>query len=343
MKMFVALMVAPAWSLKVTWRPAAGRGALVQPPRSGAVAVAAGEGRVLLFGGYAEDTSGARKVVNDLWAFDANSDEWTCLQSDRAAGHSVPQPRLVSAAALTSGGDSMLVFGGWDPQLPGTGGDILADVWSLKLATLEWTRCDPMPVGPTSRHVAVTVNSKLIVHTFRSESSVLVFDERRQTLVEQPTSGPAPSARGLHAAAAVGDQLVVFGGAAQAGEMFNDLFSLDTISWRWERLRADGPGPTARAGACAAAVGSTFILACGAERADDGLLPRSDVWSYDLETAGWERLINDNEGWLRPRNAATLTTLRSGGASGTGSELLMQGGWAPFAETFNDGRILRVS
>ena len=111
-----------------------------------------------------------------------------------------------------------------------------------------------MPRGPSSRHVAVNVGGTVVVHTFRCVASVLVWDPASRSLVEQPTTGEAPSSRGLHAAAAADDHtLVVFGGAAKGGAMVNDAFALDTARWEWRRLAVEaGTWPSARAGACAA-------------------------------------------------------------------------------------------
>ena len=72
-------------------------------------------------------------------------------------------------------GGELLLFGGWDPETAGTGGQILDDVWALDLATRTWTECAPMPRGPSSRHVAVNVNGRVVVHTFRCLDSVLVW------------------------------------------------------------------------------------------------------------------------------------------------------------------------
>ena len=55
-----------------------------------------------------------------------------------------------------------------------------------------------MPRGPTSRHVAATVGGQVAVHTFRCIDSVLVWDPEARQLREQPTTGTAPSSRGLH-------------------------------------------------------------------------------------------------------------------------------------------------
>ena len=111
-------------------------------------------GNVWLFGGYAEPEGKPRHVVNDLLRYDGSG--WQQLQEPidvTLKGGRVrdnrPGPRLATASCVV--GDEMLVFGGWDPQTPGTGGGILDDVWSLSLAKQTWRRlAAPMPGGPAS-------------------------------------------------------------------------------------------------------------------------------------------------------------------------------------------------
>ena len=318
------------------------KGRKVRPPRSGATAATDGK-RVLLFGGYAED----RSATNDLWTFE---DDWRRLEISGGPG-----PRLCSASAVC-GGD-LVIFGGWDPQREGTGGVITDDVWRLDLDTLEWTELPAMPRGPCSRHVAVAVGDIVVVHTFRCRDSVLVYDATSQTMREQPTTGNAPSSRGLHAAARCGRDVVVFGGADKSGTMRSDVLALDTTSWTWRTIRSDDDDdvrhnrPTPRAGATAAALDDhIFLVCCGAEASDTGLVPRSDLWALDLHSSNapeWTLLIDDHPSPSIPRrNAATLTFLDSDPSSssdgGTTTRFLLHGGWHPFVRTYDDTAILVV-
>lgn len=265
-------------ALSASWQPAAGSSwessfRTSSPPRSGATAAADEAGTVWLFGGYAEPDEKPRDVVNDLLRYDGT--DWAQLQPIKPKLGGLlrgrtnrPGARLASASSIVGG--EMLLFGGWDPQTAGTGGVILDDVWSLHLASQQWTKCaTPMPRGPTSRHVAVNVGGVLIVHTFRCTDAVLVWDGESRSLREQPTTGPAPTSRGLHVGAAADDHtLVVFGGAAKDGGMVDDAFALDTRSWQWRRLATAGANrPSPRAGACAATLpgGGGIVVCCGAE------------------------------------------------------------------------------
>lgn len=50
------------------------------------------------------------------------------------------QARLVAQAGVCVVGGHVWLVGGWDPAAPGSGGDILSDVWRLDLATWAWTQ-----------------------------------------------------------------------------------------------------------------------------------------------------------------------------------------------------------
>ncbi|KAJ8612220.1 hypothetical protein CTAYLR_002917 [Chrysophaeum taylorii] len=313
----------------VRWSAAGG--ATISPPRSGHTAAVDAQGTVWLFGGYAED--GERRVTNDVWKLDGESWERVVLEGGG------PGPRLCSASCIV--GSRFLLFAGWDPQETGTGGVILDDVWALDLENLAWEKLGTVPRGPVSRHVAVATPRGVVLHTFRCLESVLVFDGNEWT--EQPTAGEAPSSRGLHSAALVGDEVVVFGGADKAGDMRADAWGLDTRTWTWRRLAGDSDGPTPRAGSCASSYGTTFLVCCGAERgATGGLVPRSDAWALDVQTGKWTLLIDDPTA-LRPRNAATLSgPLRHRKSDDDTLVFALHGGWHPFVETFDDTHFLEI-
>ena len=331
---------------------------LLAPSRSGHTAAADVDGNVWLFGGYAEeDGEKKRDVVSDLWRFSTGG--WECVQQSapRGSRSDRPGPRLATCSAVIDG--ELLVFGGWDPEEAGTGGSILDDVWALDLSTQKWSQCEPMPRGPTSRHVAAAVGGTLVVHTFRCLASVLVWDKAFRRLVEQPTSGTPPSSRGLHAGAALGEHtLIVFGGAAKDGGMSNEAHALDTRTWEWRALATPpseggllgklfGGGfptasaPTPRAGACAAPVDVGIVVCCGAEASTSGLNPRADCWllradEANLDDASWELLAGDEAADApMARNAASLVPLADG-------KLLLTGGWHPFVSTFADSRVLEL-
>ena len=362
----------------------------IQPPRSGANTVSCG-GKILTFAGYAEEIDAAtsaveRYVVNDLWEFERYQDEtseWGWKQRI-ADGHDKksPGPRLAFAMTSLPSSSKAFVLGGWDPQVPGTGGIILDDVAMLNSDSLTWStnptdkegKLSVIPDGPTSRHVAVAISDDtIIVHNHRCVDHVLLMktlDEEQNKVqwIRQKTSGEAPSSRGLHCAAAIsspssdGTNMCIFGGAAQNGLMSNEAFVLDTSSWKWTKIDCGENAPLPRAGACLCALDDNSVLLFGgATPTEGGLLGLNDVWVLhvdDLNTGKgrWECLIehqsvdSDSSSTLPPgRNAATLTEidakkmLPGKAADECDKCYLLQGGWAPFKKTYNDVFVLRIS
>ena len=359
----------------------------IHPPRSGANTVSCG-GKILSFAGYAEEGTGSsveRHVVNDLWEFVPYQEdaEWGWKQRQRIANsddnedteRERPGPRLAFAMAALPA--YSFVLGGWDPQVPGTGGVILDDVSMLDADSLTWSnptdvdgKLSTIPGGSTSRHVAVALSDDTIcVHNHRCSDHVLLLrtshedDQNKVRWDRQQTSGDAPSSRGLHCAAAIGGMnICIFGGAAQNQSMSNEAFVLDTTTWKWTKIDCGENAPAPRAGACLVSLDDTSVLLFGgATPTEGGLLGLNDVWVLhvdDFETGKghWNCLIehqavdNDGSNALPPgRNAASLTeidasTMLPGSMSAENSKcFLLQGGWAPFRMTYNDVFVLRIT
>ena len=310
---------------------------MTAPKVSGhATAVDLRTGNVLVFAGLTG--SAGSPCTNDLWSFDGTA--WQKLDTIGEG----PGPRMYSAAATL--GQNLYVFGGWDPEAPGSGGTFKDDVWKLHLPTLTWTQLDPMPCGPVSRHVACTVGETVVVHTFRG---VLTLDGASGILHEQPTSGEAPSAISMCAASSLGDSaMMIFGGSSKTQQMSSDVYVLDTSSWEWRRLHTaqdEGqPVPTPRASSCAAPAGGSSCvifggagLGGGGYNGGAGLVASDETWrvTVDGNVASWELLKPKGE-VPHARVAASLCPLPSGG-------FLLQGGWDPASkETFGATSVLGI-
>lgn len=336
----------------------------IDPPRSGHVAFSAdgGSGAALpfVFGGYCEEVDGdavTRFATDELWGWiGGDSGGWKKIDQKGE----VPGPRLASAAAVLGG--RPYLFGGWDPQLPGTGGIILDTVHRLDPSTLTWSEISAtVPGGPTSRHVALALpgGTDALVHNHRCTDHVLVFDSSTETFRQQKTTGNAPSSRGLHCAVMCSRNAVVFGGAAQTGTMSNEAFLLDTESYKWTKLQfgtsVDAPRPSPRASPCFFSISpNCAILFGGAETTESGLNGRADLWALHFDPkqgiARWELLISDDarekEGAVvpPPRNAASITEIEVQGKDATEGDrtFLLQGGWAPFKITHADSYFLNI-
>ena len=245
------------------------------------------------------------------------------------------------------------MLGGWDPQTEGTGGIILDTIHKLVVSSGKWQELgSPLPDGPTSRHVSLTLpgSKKALIHNHRCTDHVLILDGDSDIIREQATTGTAPSSRGLHAAAMAGKYAVIFGGAAKDGVMSNEVFLLDTESWDWTPVQLETEEcPSPRAGACMCQYSDNCVLLFGgAETTEVGLNPKGDVWALQFDaqqgTGRWNLVLDETSGEdaPAPRNAATLSKIEPINDKG-GSFYLLSGGWAPFRETWNDCFVLRVS
>jgi len=373
-----SIIVAQAFSavtnkVSAKWTDLSDFVAPVVPPRSGHAAFTPLDvgNRPRVWGGYVEevDANGnvERHVTNDMWEWDGADSGWTKVDQ----GGEVPRPRLAAAMALVN--DRPVLFGGWDPQTPGTGGVILDTLKEFDPPSNSWSVVDArIPDGPSSRHVALSLPSGVaLMHNHRCDDHVIIYSVTKLLNLlygrfsKQPTTGNAPSSRGLHAATMAGDKAIIFGGAAKSGEMSNEAFALDTNTWEWKSITiAGGIAPCPRAGPCLCTISDNCVLLFGgAEATDDGLNPRGDVWvlhfDADAGTGQWELLLDDNGGGESTspggppsRNAATLSEIEYieqafDGTPPRDGEIrkcfVLQGGWAPFRKTYNDCFVLSVS
>jgi hypothetical protein len=363
----------------------------INPPRSGHIAFAL-ENKIYVFGGYAEESVDHRYASNDLWVYDPQQrDGWqpihgavTSTSLDSSGTFKIPQQRLAAAAVTCQlpGGEKKagLVLGGWDSQEAGTGGVILQDIHMYSnggtTTSKSWKKLSFDLAQPTSRLCAVTLNNpnQVLVHNHRCIDHVLIVDLQSSQLIHQPTSGTSPSPRGLHVCVLIPNtnKMVLFGGAAQDGNMSNDVFLLDTETWKWQALEhaaikgegIDTSPPLPRASPCLVALDeSTCLLFGGACRSEQGRLHGcNDMWLLKLiDGVGgtphyyqWTKVHDDGSSNAPPgRNAATLTPLLSGrpavleGPSEADNEntkyFLLSGGWYPFRTTYNDNFVLKVT
>lgn len=349
-------------ALKAEWLPILSA-KTIQPRRSGHTAFSLSPADpTFVFGGYIEKDPTKegepcfREVMNDVWKWDNSKQSW---EEVKASGD-IPGPRLVSASATMNG--KAFIFGGWDPESMGTGGSILDSVHSLDLTNSElvWEEMKPLPDGPASRHIALSLSTqnKILLHTHRCEDYVWIFDPDTEEFTKQSTTGTSPGSVGLHAATMLDDDnLLLFGGAVKDGTMSNQSFVLNTKTWEWKQVdfgEGDKKCPSPRAGACLVThasrenKGNWAILFGGAETTETGLNPRGDVWGLHLEAeckGYWTLLLDDNANDTtprpEPRNAATLSAVISD--DGGASQFLLTGGWAPFRRTWDDAFLLRIT
>ena len=165
----------------------------------------------------------------------------------------------------------------------------------------------------------------------------------------------------------LGHFALVFGGAAKNGVMSNEAFVLDTIKWEWKKVDTTTDDdknnkPCPRAAPSLVGFNETCaVLFGGAKTVENGLEPLNDVWALTVDRFSgkgrWELLLDAEtsieKGYTLPpgRNAATLTEVPlstediavTENGQKKMKQFLLQGGWAPFRQTWDDSYILRLS
>ncbi|KAL3666577.1 hypothetical protein V7S43_008204 [Phytophthora oleae] len=106
--------------------------------------------------------------------------------------------------------------------------------------------------GPTSSGTTTRVSDV----TFLAPSS----DGALQQTCQASAKTDGPSARLYHSAVVVGTRMIVFGGRASPAKPLGDLYALDLETKRWEKIAAQGVGPSPRWKHCSCAVGSVVYV-----------------------------------------------------------------------------------
>ena len=317
----------PSWSSHVSG-----------PRVSGQATAVTESGRMLLYGGLTG--SAGSPCTDTLWSHDG--DAWHKVETQGEA----PGPCMYAAAAAV--GEDFYLVGGWDPQAPGSGGTFLSSAYKL-VDGQTWERLDDLPVGPVSRHTACAVGNLVIVHTFRG---IVLLDPDTGKFREQATSGEAPDGLSMCAASPLGDghSMLLFGGSTKTQQMSADAYVLDTTTWAWRKLKAEGADgaavPTPRASSCAAPAGdgkSCIVyggagLGGGGYEGGRGLCATDETWRVHVagDTATWE-LVDAEGAKPPPRVAASLNALKTPG------KFVLQGGWDPASkETFEATSVLAL-
>ena len=99
--------------------------------------------------------------------------------------------------------------------------------------------------------------------------------------------GEQPSARAAHAAASVGNMVVIVGGIGPSGLSSDDLHVLDmSVSPpKWHRVVVQGPGPGARYAHTLSLVADRHLVICGG---NDGRKTLGDAWSLDTSSKPYQ-------------------------------------------------------
>ncbi|GBF89161.1 phosphatase 1 beta [Raphidocelis subcapitata] len=144
-------------------------------------------------------------------------------------------------------------------------------------------------------------------------NDVHVFEVKNGKWEKITPLGEAPSPRAAHAAAAVGNMVVVQGGIGPAGLASEDLHVLDFTDPerpRWHRVLVQGAGPSARYAHTLSLVANRFLVAMGG---NDGKSTLGDAWALDTSEKPYAwRKITDAGDMPCPRMYATAAARSDG-------------------------------
>eukprot|EP01026_Neomeris_dumetosa_P048164 TRINITY_DN4158_c0_g2_i2.p1 TRINITY_DN4158_c0_g2~~TRINITY_DN4158_c0_g2_i2.p1 ORF type:complete len:916 (+),score=170.18 TRINITY_DN4158_c0_g2_i2:140-2749(+) len=145
-------------------------------------------------------------------------------------------------------------------------------------------------------------------------NDVHLFDVKMGRWEKIEPGGEPPSPRAAHAAAAVGNMVVIQGGIGPTGLASEDLHVLDFTDPnkpKWHRVFVQGPGPSARYAHTLALVANRFLVALGG---NDGKQTLSDSWALDTSEKPyqWRKIPENGPHQPEPRMYATAAARSDG-------------------------------
>jgi N-acetylneuraminic acid mutarotase len=249
---------------------------------------------LVLFGGSGFDEFERDVFYNDVWMW-TEKQGWTRCKATGAG----PTPRRAHSAVAYNG-KHMVVFAGRDAK------GVLADTWVLDLNSMSaWTQLAAKFTGSARKgHSACVVGNEMIVFGGRPEDDMAEYDGDLHVLdmhdddlgawtwraVKPLPAGPRPAARNHHAAAVVGNKMLIMGGrschATLCAPLDDGVWAYDRAANSWERIEAKN-SPPARIEAVSWA-NSKFYVGLG-QTARGVVL--NDVWALDLDHQEWSRVV----------------------------------------------------
>ena len=240
--------------------------------------------RIVLFGGL----DGSLQVLEDTWAYDFQSDEWTEMNPVTA-----PSARSSLAMAYDAAADRVILFGG----VQNIGGSFVEanDTWAYDFDTDTWTNRSPA-VAPSPRlghRMVYDAHSDVVIlvggHRGRDPSAVFLNDTWSYDFDANVWSERTPA---LHAGGgnhgglvyhAPSDQMILFGGSEAAGSS-QATWAYDAVGDRWTELRpAVAPSPRFLVGMAHDTSSNRVVLFGGTSGA-------TETWTYHVEGNQWTQL-----------------------------------------------------
>ncbi|CDQ75459.1 unnamed protein product [Oncorhynchus mykiss] len=264
------------------------------PPGCAAHGFACEGTRILVFGGMVE----FGKYNNSLYELQASRWLWKKLKP-RPPKNGMPPPCPRLGHSFTLIGNKCYLFGGLANDSEDPNGNVpryLDDFYELELQSVSgvkgWNIPDTKGVGPWAREshtsVAYTGSGSPKLYIFGGMrgsrlDDLWQLDLESMTWSTPDTKGPPPLPRSLHSANVIENKMYVFGGWVPVPETDKpntlgaewictnslSVLNLDTMTWQSlgpDQQQGQTPssgGPRARAGHCAASIGSRLYIWSG--------------------------------------------------------------------------------
>lgn len=193
--------------------------------------------RVYLFGGY-----NGNAWLNDLWMFDIETKEWTCIQESRESDEAnalirsndtedvYPSRRFGYVSVVHEG--KFIVFGGFD------GSSWLNDMYEFNFSTNKWKKIVCKGQLPSVRSCPAWAKDSHYVYIHggydgvERKSDFMRVDLGTYTWHEMPSRGTPPSPRYFHSCCLYEDQMYVYGGYSgnvRLADMY--VYNFETTHW----------------------------------------------------------------------------------------------------------------
>lgn len=275
--------------------------------------------RLIIYGGNtaASERCGVppSEIVAEMWAFHFDCGSWEQLTP--AGG---PGALARHAVVADTANERMLVFGGRASSSSYSNAlwafDLTTDTWS-ELAT---SGTAPPPVAEATANLDVERNRLLVFGGdpggFTGSDGLYALDLEAMAW-SRIDAADAPSPRLYHASAIVGDELLIFGGAAGFNPPYlNDVHAFDLTSETWRAVTTTGTGPNPRFGAELVPDEDSGRVLVMFGHDDTNLGNRNDMYALDLATSTWSNL-HEGDTFNNPPTGmcefpADFTTLEEG-------------------------------
>ena len=262
---------------------------------------------IYLFGGY--DGS---SWLNDLWKFDIESQEWTCIQNssdpnpdtdqemiddDETVGKK-PSRRFGYVSVVHD--EKLVLFGGFD------GSRWLADMYVFDFRTKIWSEVEQKGKLPSPRSCPAWAKDDKSIYLqggydgVERKDDFFACDLSTYTWTQMPSLGKCPSPRYFHSCCLYGNKMYLYGGYSGI-QRLADMFAYDFETNHWSEVdSSNGDVPTGRSSLVTQVYENSLYVFGGY----DGKRVLSDFYKFRLKPIGvppmglvsdFRRLVNQSD------------------------------------------------